>query len=94
MSTPEIPQPDSIVVTPATATIDAENQTRYVATAHWPDSTTTDESANVTWSTSDPAVATVLTSRATPGLVIAHGVGTATITATYPLFEFLITYGP
>ena len=85
-----LPQPTSITVAPASATIDAEGSTRYVATAHWPDSTTTDVSAECHWTSSDTTVAAVNSSRNTPGLVLGVNTGTATITATYPLYRFYV----
>lgn len=86
----ELPQPDSITVAPTSKTINAEGSTQFAATAHWPGGSTTNVSAEVTWTSSDSTVATVNTGRNTPGLVLAKKAGTATITATYPQYEFFI----
>jgi uncharacterized protein YjdB len=89
-----LPQPDTIVVAPATTTLNAEGAVRLVATAHWPDSSTTDVSAECHWTSSDDAVVAVNSSRNTPGLVLGVNAGTATVTATYPLYEFYVAIGP
>lgn len=62
-----------------TVTIAAQTVQQFKATGHYSDSTTTDLSPSVTWSTSDPLVATV----SATGLATAVATsGTCTITAT------------
>lgn len=62
-----------------TVTIAAQTVQQFKATGHYSDSTTTDVSPSVTWSTSDPLVATV----SATGLATAvASSGTCTITAT------------
>lgn len=70
---PDAPAVDTVVVTPATASI-AEGATRQLAAAITP----TGAAQGVTWSSSDTDTATV----SQTGMVTAVAAGTATITAT------------
>lgn len=72
------PSLTSLEVTPQAPTV-AVGQTRQLtATGHYDDGSMADVTATVTWTTSEPAVATV----GATGLVTAIDVGTATVTAT------------
>jgi hypothetical protein len=84
VSTP--PQPDTIEVTPDPATCNDENSVQFVAMATWPDTSVTDETKWVAWSSSDTSIATVSSGRINGGLALGITPGTVTITATYPIF--------
>jgi uncharacterized protein YjdB len=68
----------SIAVTPATATLIIGQTQQLTATATLSDNTTSNVTNSVTWSSSNPAVATVTNT----GLATAISTGTATITAS------------
>jgi hypothetical protein len=68
----------SITVTPATVSLKVGATQQYTATGHYADSTSADITAQVTWSSDAPAVASVSTS----GKVTAQSSGTAHITAS------------
>lgn len=67
-----------IIINPQNARITAMNPVQYSAVGYWSDRTSTDASSLVTWSSSDPAVATI----SATGLATAVGDGSAVITAT------------
>ncbi|HEY0263672.1 MAG TPA: Ig-like domain-containing protein [Granulicella sp.] len=69
----------SITITPANPTVTAGGTLQLTATGTNADGTTQDLTGSLTWSTSNPAVATV-----TNGVITGVGPGTATITATAP----------
>jgi uncharacterized protein YjdB len=68
---------DSIAVTPATATIAVDGTQQYTATGTFSDGTMS-VLTNATWTSSNPAVATIVS---TTGLATGVAVGTTTITA-------------
>lgn len=70
----------SIAVTPANTSIVVGDTQQFTATGTYSDETTSVITTEVTWSSSNPAVATVSTT--TPGLVTGVAAGTVTITAT------------
>ncbi len=72
---PVTPTVNSVTVSPASATLDPNDTQQLTATV---DATPASADKSVTWSSSDPSVATVSES----GLVTAVAQGTATITAT------------
>ena len=67
-----------LTVAPAAMNLETNQSSQLAATASRSDGTTPDVTNTATWSSSNPAIATV-----TNGLVQAVAVGTATITATY-----------
>lgn len=67
----------SLAVSPTSATIALGNSQQVVATGTLSDATTSVLTSSATWTTSNPAVATVV-----GGLVQSRGAGTATITAS------------
>jgi hypothetical protein len=69
---------DSIAVTPANTEIEAEATQQFTATGTFSDSSTSDITASVTWSSSDETIATI----GSTGLATAVASGTTTITAT------------
>ena len=70
---------ESIAVAPSNFTLNAESSQQYTATGTLGNSTTSNLSSLVTWSTSNSSVATISAS----GLLTSASVGTATVTATY-----------
>src|SRR5580704_1845123 len=70
----------ALTVTPGTASILAGNQQQFLATALFADGTTQDQTASVTWSSSNSAVATIVAG----GLATGVTAGTANITASLP----------
>lgn len=72
----------SIAVEPATASIAAGLTRSFKATGTFSDTTTQDITAQVTWSSSAAAIASVSNAAGSKGLVTAIAVGDATITAT------------
>ena len=68
----------SITVSPATASIVAKATQHFIATAFYSDHTTADVTATATWTSSNPAVATVDAA----GLATGVAAGAATVTAT------------
>ena len=69
---------NGVAVTPVNPHLLAGGTQQFTATAYYNDQTTQDITTRVTWSSSDPSVATVDSS----GLVTAMALGTTTITAT------------
>ncbi len=69
---------NGIVVSPTDPTLPVGATMRFTATAYYNDQTTGDITTEVSWSSSDPSVATIDSS----GLATAVAVGTTTITAT------------
>ncbi|MGI5041570.1 hypothetical protein FKO01_19805 [Mesorhizobium sp. B2-3-3] len=74
----DTPVLEILEVTPASATVAEDAITELTAIANFSDESTTIVSSGATWTTSDPAVATVAA-----GFVKGIAAGTATITATY-----------
>ena len=68
----------SIAVAPGSASIDAGSDQPFAATGTYTDLSTKDITATVTWSTSDPTIATITAAGDATGV----GAGSATITAT------------
>lgn len=80
-------QPASIAVTPALATVTAGQTLQFAATGTWSGGATWDLTDEVTWTSSQAAVATVSNQAATTGLVtaassLAFGATTTTIGAS------------
>jgi uncharacterized protein YjdB len=73
----------SVQVTPTNPSIPVGATRQFTATAVFTDNTTRDVTAQATWSSSDAAVAVVLSSGGTAGRASAVAEGKATITATY-----------
>jgi uncharacterized protein YjdB len=71
----------SITVTPAKPVIARGTTIALIATGTYADNTTKDVTADATWTTSAPTVATVSNAAGTDGLVTGVFLGTATITA-------------
>jgi hypothetical protein len=69
----------SVAITPANPTIPGGSQ-QFHATATYSDSTTGDVTGAASWSSANPAAATM---SSTPGLALAAGVGTSTISAMF-----------
>ncbi|MCX5918261.1 MAG: Ig-like domain-containing protein, partial [Deltaproteobacteria bacterium] len=69
---------NGIVVTPANPSIPLGVREQFTATGYYNDGTSHDITTQVTWSSSNPSVATVDST----GLATAFSLGTATITAT------------
>jgi hypothetical protein len=69
----------SIAVTPADPSVTAAADEQFTATGTYSDGSTADLTTSATWSSSDEAVATIVS---TSGLATAVAAGTATITAT------------
>ncbi|MEV5680963.1 Ig-like domain-containing protein [Streptomyces sp. NPDC052179] len=69
---------DSLAVTPATVSVATGEISATVATATFSDGSTADVTAGTSWSSSDPAKASVAS-----GFVTGIAVGTSTITASY-----------
>jgi hypothetical protein len=74
-----LPEPVSIEVTPTNPSIAKDTTQPFTATATFTDNTTLDLTSQVTWSSSNPGVASV-----SNGLATGLSVGTTTITATDP----------
>ena len=74
----------SITVTPQTVTLGESKTQQFVATGTNNDGSTNDLTHQVTWSSSNPAVATIANGSVSPGLATtaAKNAGTTTITAT------------
>ncbi len=77
----------TVTVTPADSQASIGEEVPFTATATYPDNTTRDITANVTWSSSDTAVATISNSGGTIGVAAAVGTGSTTITATWSDIE-------
>jgi len=71
----------SITTKPTTKSLEVGQQSQFRATALFLDESTDDVTNDVTWTSTDPSVASVSNAAATKGLVTAHKVGTATIFA-------------
>jgi len=71
----------SISVTPPSLSIARGTTTQFAAAGTYTDSTTQDLTGQVTWSSSDPAVASVSNGAGSAGLATGLSVGTATIGA-------------
>jgi uncharacterized protein YjdB len=71
----------SLVVTPATASVSAGNTQAFTATGKYDDSTTLDLTTQVTWSSSNVAVAQASNAAGSNGVVTSLTRGSATITA-------------
>ncbi len=71
-----------LFVTPPALVLPTGTEAYLVATAHYSDLTTLDLTTQVTWTSSDPTVATVSNAAGTFGHVSAKAAGSATITAT------------
>ena len=72
----------SIEVSPASASV-ANGQTRqFTATGLYTDNTTQDLTTQVTWASSDDAVATISNAAGSNGLATTAGLGSATVSAT------------
>jgi hypothetical protein len=72
----------SIDVTPANATTMVGIRSNYTATGHYSDGTTRDLTTQVTWTTADPAVATISNVSGAQGQLLATGAGSTTVRAT------------
>jgi hypothetical protein len=71
-----------IAVTPTTATIAKGTQQAFIATGTYSDGSTLDVTAQVTWSSSATAIATISNSAGTNGIATGVAAGTTTLTAT------------
>ncbi|HWG76944.1 MAG TPA: PilC/PilY family type IV pilus protein [Steroidobacteraceae bacterium] len=76
---PVPPTLNSLVVTPATASIYIGNSQQFTATAYFSDGTTQDVTSSASWTSSNNGVATI----SGGGRATGHIVGSVTITATY-----------
>jgi hypothetical protein len=74
---------DAITVTPVGASIAAGTTLQLAATGTYSDGTTQDLTFQVTWTSSDAAIATVSNAPSTKGLATGVGAGTATLTAAF-----------
>ncbi len=74
----QAPIPTSLVITPATPSVLVGATLKLNASVTWSDGHVTDQSGPATWTTSAPAIATVV-----GGTVSGVGAGSATITATF-----------
>ena len=72
----------SIEVTPATPSIANGLTQQFTATGLYSDNSTQDLTTEVTWASSDDAVATVSNAAGSNGLATAAGVGSTTVSAT------------
>lgn len=72
----------SIAVTPSSPSVAASTQEQFVATGSYSDNSTQNLTSQVTWTSSNSAVATVSTSAPTQGMASALSAGTSTVTAT------------
>jgi trimeric autotransporter adhesin len=72
----------SIAITPASKTIAASTKQQFVATGTYSDNSTQAITGSVSWSSSNPAVATISDTTPTKGLALGVGAGTTNITAT------------
>jgi len=71
----------SIAITPSSPTVGAGSTLQLIATGTFSDFSTSNVSAQVTWTSSNPAVATVSNTAGTQGLITGVAAGTTTITA-------------
>jgi uncharacterized protein YjdB len=72
----------SIKVTPASASVRNGTSQSFVAVGTYSDGSSQTLTSAVTWSTSDPAVASVSNAAGTQGVATGTSIGTATVTAT------------
>jgi uncharacterized protein YjdB len=72
----------SIAVTPANPSLAAGKTLQFTATGSFSDNSTQDLTSSATWSSSNTAVAAILSGGSQPGLATAVGSGTATIQAS------------
>jgi hypothetical protein len=72
----------SIEVTPATASVANGQTQQFTATGLYTDNTTQDLTTQVTWASSNDAVATVSNAAGSNGLATTTGLGNATVSAT------------
>ncbi len=72
----------SVAVTPPSTTVPRGLTANLLATGTYTDGTTQDVTAQVTWTSSSPAIAPVSNAAGSQGLVTGASVGSATITAT------------
>jgi trimeric autotransporter adhesin len=75
--------PVSISVSPAAVTVAVGSTRQYAAALIYSDGTSTDVTAQATWTSSAPTVASVSTARGSKGQAKALSAGTATIQAAY-----------
>lgn len=73
---------DDLIVTPPLLILPAGLEGVIVALGHYSDGSTTDLTSQASWTSSDPAIATVSNAQGTFGHVMAKAPGTATITVT------------
>jgi hypothetical protein len=81
---------DSIALTPVNPSVFVGKTCSFQATGVFSDGSTTDVSQQVTWSSSDAAVATISNAAGSKGLARAVGGGTSVVTASY-LDRFVTT---
>ncbi len=74
----------SLAVTPVSPSLALGTSQEFVATGTYSDMTTQDLTTSVTWSSSDPAVASVSNAASTEGVATSLAVGTTTVTAIDP----------
>jgi hypothetical protein len=74
----------ALTITPAAPTIAKGLSGQFAAIGTFSDSTTQDLTLDVSWASSDPAVATVSDAAGSKGLAQALAAGTTTISATFP----------
>jgi trimeric autotransporter adhesin len=72
----------SIAITPASKTIAASTKQQFIATGTYSDNSTQPITASVSWSSSNPAVATISDTTPTKGLALGVSAGKTNITAT------------
>jgi hypothetical protein len=72
----------SLSVAPVNPRVVVGGHQQFTAVGHFTDGTTADETAAVQWSSSQPAVATIIANGTGAGLATAKTVGTTTVTAT------------
>lgn len=73
----------TLAISPATASIPDGTTQQFTATGTFSDGTSQDLTEQVTWTSSDTAVATISDVTGSKGFATAGGVGTATITASF-----------
>ena len=86
----------SLTVSPANPTVALGGMTQFTAIAGYSNGTSVDVSAQVLWSSSNPAVATISNAPGSYGLATSVTQGTATITAMFETFSgsSVLTVGP
>jgi len=73
----------SIMITPASPSINSGETEQFSATGTYSDATTADITPSVTWSSSDPDIATISNTSGTKGLATGVAEGTVSIDATH-----------